>query len=162
MLRNALFTVVALLALGGAPSLSSAQAPEGEALVRTLFDGAWSRGDYTRLPTLLAPDFRFHFRGREMPMDPGGFQGMVEMWRGILPDLEFRVEDIVAAGDRVAARFTFTGTHRGEAWGIEPTGRRVTVTMMAFARIADGRIAELWEDYDEHGFRTQLTRPGGG
>ena len=53
----------------------------------------------------------------------------------------------------------FTGTQQGKMFGVEPTGRPVSVTMMAFFRFADGRIAELWEDYDEHGLRQQLTRP---
>jgi steroid delta-isomerase-like uncharacterized protein len=132
-----------------------------ETLVRRLFDEAWSAGDYANLPQLVAPDLQFHFRGRVGTMSHEQFRNMVNQWRGAFPDLRFAIEDVVSAGDRVAARMTFTGTHRGALMGMEPTGRTVTVTMMVFARIANGRIAELWEDYDEHGMRQQLTRPQG-
>ena len=127
--------------------------------VRSLFDGPWSTGSFEVLDKLLAPDFRFHFRGRTNPMNATQFRDMVTSWRTIFPDLRFQVEDVVGSGDRVAARFTFTGTHSAESWGIQPTGRKVNVTMMAFFRFANGRIVEMWEDYDEHGMRQQLTAP---
>jgi steroid delta-isomerase-like uncharacterized protein len=130
-----------------------------ETLLRRLFDEAWSAGNFANLPQLIAPDMQFHFRGRGRPMTHEQFQGMVGMWRGAFPDLRFTIEDVVTAGDRVAARMTFTGTHRGGLMGMEPTGRAVNVTMMVFARVANGRIVELWEDYDEHGMRQQLTGP---
>lgn len=130
-----------------------------EHVVRAMFDEVWSAGSFGHLSEMLAPDFRFHFRGRTNPMNTEQFQQMVSAWRTMFPDLRFTVEDIVSAGDRTAARLTFTGTHQGTAFGIEPTGRAVSVTMMAFFRFADGRVAELWEDYDEHGLRQQLTRP---
>jgi steroid delta-isomerase-like uncharacterized protein len=129
------------------------------AAVRTMFDGPWSTGSFTALDGLLAPEFRFHFRGRSNPMNATQFRDMVTSWRTAFPDLRFQVEDVVGSGERVAARFTFTGTHSAPMWGIQPTGRKVSVTMMAFFRFANGRIVEMWEDYDEHGLRQQLTAP---
>lgn len=45
--------------------------------------------------------------------------------REAFPDLSIAVEDVMVEGDRVAARVTMRGTHRGEFQGIEPTGKRV-------------------------------------
>ncbi|HSJ09968.1 MAG TPA: ester cyclase [Longimicrobiales bacterium] len=130
----------------------------GAAMVRRMFDDVWSAGDYTALPELLAPGFRFNFRGRAMPMDTAAFRGMVTSWRTAFPDLRFTVHDVVIDGNRAAARLTFTGTHSAPMFGIAATGRAVTVTMMAFVRFEGGRMAEMWEDYDEHALRQQLTR----
>ncbi|MFO7261483.1 MAG: ester cyclase [bacterium] len=69
------------------------------------------------------------------------------------------VEQVVADGDYAAARIPFVGTHAGEWGGIAPTGRRVSVTEMFFCRIEAGRLAECWQEWDEHGLRQQLTAP---
>lgn len=130
-----------------------------EAAVRRMFGAVWSEGDYAALPELLAPGFTFHFRGRAMPMDAAGFQGMVQMWRNAFTDLRFTVHDVVVDGQNAAARLTFTGRHTAPLMGMQPTDRTVEVSMMAFLRFEGGRIVELWEDYDEHGMRQQLTRP---
>jgi predicted ester cyclase len=45
------------------------------------------------------------------------------MWREAFPDLRVQLEDAVAEGDKVVARFTTTGTHRGAFMGLPPTGR---------------------------------------
>jgi steroid delta-isomerase-like uncharacterized protein len=159
MNRRHIIGALAAIGLFAAAPCSAQSDTTNETLVRTMFAEVWSRGDYGSLESLLTPDFVFHFRGRAMPMNVQQFQGMVDMWRKTLNGLEFRIEEVVTQGDRAAARLTFTGTHAAEAFGVQPTGRAVSVTMMAFFRFADGRIAELWEDYDEHGLRQQLTRP---
>ena len=60
------------------------------------------------------------------------------------PDLHATLEDIVAAGDRVAVRLTFRGTHEGEYLGFPATGRQIRYVSHEFYRVADGLIAEEW------------------
>src|SRR5262249_14013853 len=67
-----------------------------------------------------------------------------------------RVEELVAEGDRVVARLTYTGTHAGALLGIAPTGRRVSYAGVAVFRIASGQIAEGWVWGDLHGLLGQL------
>jgi predicted ester cyclase len=51
----------------------------------------------------------------------------------------------------------YTGTHTGTAiLGVQPTGRAVQVDEMVIFRIADGKIAQAWEVYDELGMWRQL------
>ena len=64
----------------------------------------------------------------------------------------------VRGGDFLQARQNLLGVG-GPLFGIDPTGRTVDVTLMAFFRMANGRVVEMWEDYDEQGMRQQLTRP---
>jgi predicted ester cyclase len=52
----------------------------------------------------------------------------VMMHRSAFPDIHFHTGETFAAGDRVAHRWTFTGTHEGDMMGVEPTGRRVEVS----------------------------------
>ncbi len=62
----------------------------------------------------------------------------------------------MAEGDRVATRWTGTGTHEGELMGIAPTGNRVEVAGMVISRISGGKIAESWSNYDALGMMQQL------
>jgi predicted ester cyclase len=66
------------------------------------------------------------------------------------------VEDLIAEGDRVAARLRFRGTHLGELDGIAPTGRRVDCTGIVISRMEGGKIAEDWANFDDLGMMQQL------
>jgi predicted ester cyclase len=72
------------------------------------------------------------------------------------PGARFTIEGMIAEGDRVATKKTFTGTHRGEFAGIPPTGREVTVTYVDILRLRDGRIVEHWLSMDQLSFMQQL------
>ena len=52
------------------------------------------------------------------------------MMRGGFPDIQWTLEEIVAEGDKVAARFTMRGTHRGTFFGVPPTGKTISVQAM--------------------------------
>jgi steroid delta-isomerase-like uncharacterized protein len=73
-----------------------------------------------------------------------------------LPDLATTVEDTIAEGDKVAARWTARGTHNGELMGIPPTGKKVAMTAISIHRIVDGKIAESWINFDALGMMQQL------
>ena len=101
-------------------------------------------GDAAALDELLAADVVDH-----NPMSgqrPGlpGFKDWMEAVRTSFPDLAGTVEDVVAAGDRVAGRVTWRGTHSGAFMAVPPTGLAVEFTAIHILRIADGRIAEWW------------------
>lgn len=66
------------------------------------------------------------------------------------------INDIIAEGDTVAARFTVEGTHKGRFGGIEPTGNRISGTSMVFYRIEDGKIVERWLEFDNLEMLKQL------
>ena len=73
-----------------------------------------------------------------------------------LPDMDFRVEDMIAEGDLVASRNVWHGTHTGPFRGMPPTGKKVTVTAMGFSRIKDGKVLEHWGQVDFLGLLQQI------
>ena len=75
------------------------------------------------------------------------------------PGYELAVEQLIAEGDLVAMRGTFRGVHRGEFAGIPATGRPVAAPLMISYRIADGRIAEHWLQFDGGSVVAQLSAP---
>ena len=58
------------------------------------------------------------------------------------------VDELIAENDRVMVRWTFHGTHQGEFSGVPPTHKPVTYSGINIFRIADGKIAEVWDLYD--------------
>ena len=76
--------------------------------------------------------------------------------RNAFPDGHLTLEDMVAEGDRVAARWTFQGTHRGQFMGIAATDKAVSISGIEIERFAGGRIVEHWEQADIMSLMQQL------
>jgi steroid delta-isomerase-like uncharacterized protein len=106
---------------------------------------AFNAGDADECVARMAPDFIINLA--ELPGPQHGrevWRQGFELMRRAFPDLEARIEDIVAAQDKVAVRLRFRGTHSGEFLGIPATGRPIEYVSHEFYRIADGLIAEEW------------------
>lgn len=73
------------------------------------------------------------------------------------PDVKLSVDEVVREGDKLAARVTLEGTHKGEFAGIKPTGRKVKVANFAVYRVRGDKIAEVWSLVDLAQLRAQLT-----
>src|SRR3982751_3614010 len=72
---------------------------------------------------LISPDAIFHVPGRPKPVQgPAGYLAVIGMMRGGFPDIQWTLEETIAEGDRIAARFTMRGTHNGPFFGVPPTG----------------------------------------
>jgi hypothetical protein len=84
------------------------------------------------------------------------------MVTGAFPDLHVEVHDVFGEGDRVAARLTVSGTHRGVLMGtIQPTGKHAVWEGIDIFRIRDGHIMERWNSRDLLGLMRQLGVVGG-
>jgi predicted ester cyclase len=78
------------------------------------------------------------------------------MFRSAFPDLNISLDELVAEGDKVAARSTMRGTHRGAIFGIEPSGKAVEVPGLTMVTIRDGRLQESWVKNDVMALMSQL------
>ncbi|MDX1600271.1 MAG: ester cyclase [Anaerolineales bacterium] len=125
-------------------------------VVLQLYSECWNAADFTNMTELMNPKITFNARGKTHQMMAEDLIDIVARWREGFPDFRFEVDDLVAEGDRVAARVSYTGTHKGEVLGIDPTGRKVHVHEMMFFRMENERIAEVWEVPDRYSLRSQL------
>jgi predicted ester cyclase len=76
--------------------------------------------------------------------------------RAGFPDIVFSIREQITEGDKVASRFEWTGTHKGEFLGIPATDRRVRVWGIVIDRLEDGRIKDTRIIMDTLGLMTQL------
>jgi steroid delta-isomerase-like uncharacterized protein len=85
-----------------------------------------------------------------------GIKEGAKWFESIFPDATATTDDIVVEGDKVVARFTWTGTHKGEFFGIPATNKKVTWTGTDWWRVEDGKLAEHWDVVDWASLTQQL------
>lgn len=120
------------------------------------YQEAYNTNNLDALDELLAVDL---LTQTLLPGFPAGLEGAKAVHLKTLigmPDLHTRIDELLAEGDRVMARFTMTGTHAGDFFGIPATGKQISVGGVFIVRIADGRIVEHWGVEDEAGLLRQL------
>lgn len=78
------------------------------------------------------------------------------LWFAAFPDVQFRSDDVLIDGDRVAHVAQLSGTHAGEFFGVPASGRHVEVQIVMILTLADGLIAEERRIYDFTGFLVQV------
>lgn len=134
---------------------------DSEQLVRRLVGECVNSNRPDLLPDLVDRDVRVH------PGTPGtapateGIAALQESFRRfhqVFPDLTIVLDDVIAAGDRVAARWTATGTHRAELAGIPATGASVHWGGIDIYRLVGGKVAEWWRNDDFVGLLRQVGR----
>ena len=113
-------------------------------LVRAYFVAFRDR-DATWWDRFIAPDFVRHDPGLDFEVrGPAGVAKLAEVLHGGLSDIDMRIDEVIAEGDRVLARLRFQGRHTGEFQGVPATGKSVDIAVMDFFRVAGGRLAEHW------------------
>ena len=106
---------------------------------------------------LVSPNAIFHVPGRPEPMRGlAGYLAIIGMMRSGFPDIQWTLEDTVEEADKVAARFTMRGTHKGAFFGVPPTGKKIEVQAMNFYRFSSGQIVEEYGQRDLLGLMQQI------
>ena len=124
---------------------------DNAALIRRWFEEVWNKGREEAIDELFDEQGVAHglsdaaggaLRG------PAGFKPFFRSFREAFPGIEVVVEDTVSEGDKVAARCTVRGQHRGDTLGFAATNSPVDFTGVAIVRIRDGKIVEAWNNFD--------------
>jgi len=126
---------------------------DAEVVVRAWIEDVWNAGALERLRDLHPTEFLNEGEPATVEQAAAWHRQM----RTTYPDLRYRIDDLVTAGDRVAVRWTATGTQRGSLWGqVPPTGKRVTWRGMHLVTVRGGRIDEVWAVADTIAVLRQL------
>jgi len=137
--------------------MESTQLEGNKALVRA-FNDAVDRRDYDALDEFLTEDFHRHSAAspEANATNRDEMKAFLQATEGTFPDVQNIIEMMAAEEDMVAVYATFTGTMDGQMGDIPPTGNRVEAPFLSFFRIADGKIAEMWVEWDNVNFMSQL------
>ena len=124
--------------------MSSAE--ENMALARRYLEAIVVKGDLDAMEEMMAPDYvrRTPLLSVQEP-DREGLKWAIAQWSAAVSNRSIRIEDQVAAGDKVVTRYVAHATHdRGELMGVAPTGRKLKYMPVVIHRISGGKIAEEW------------------
>jgi steroid delta-isomerase-like uncharacterized protein len=94
-----------------------------------------------------------------LPGQGPGLDGLKDVLRSMragFPDIVFSIKEQITEGDKVASRFEWTGTHKGEFLGVPATGRHVRVWGIVIDRLEDARIRDTRIIMDTLGLMTQI------
>ena len=130
-------------------------AEDPKAVIRRWVE-AWNAQDLGAAEELLTPEFVRHDANLPDVVGPQAERQYIADNLTAFPDLRFEIEQLIAEGDLVAARYLVQGTHRGEFFGIPGTGRQVTIQAVESYRLAGGKLAEQWVVMDALGLLQQL------
>jgi steroid delta-isomerase-like uncharacterized protein len=130
---------------------------ENKAVVRRWAKEVVNQGNLDLVDELFAQEFSW-----EMPFSPEPLHGpeamkqTVSTFRSAFPDLAIEIEDLVAEGDKVTAKYTATGTNDGEMMGNPPTGKSASWRVIHVFTFRDGKIVDDATVMDRLGLMEQL------
>jgi len=133
-------------------------AKEIKALVRRLIE-EHNKGKAAAMAVideLCATNIAYHGSGGEEIRGIKDYKQSTSESYNVIPDLHFAIDDIVVEGDKVAVRFTLTGTHKGEFMGHPPTNKKLKEWAIIIYRVVGGKFVEGWERGDTLGLMQQL------
>jgi steroid delta-isomerase-like uncharacterized protein len=129
------------------------------AVARSYFERLINQHDLDYADALFDPAIAF----RDPAIPGGGVDGIPQVKRffstffATFPDVRFAIDDFFSEGDRVAIRFTWTGTHRARLLGVTLARSTVSVPGIDIFHIANGRIAEVRVAFDPLDLIEQMT-----
>jgi steroid delta-isomerase-like uncharacterized protein len=130
---------------------------QNKAVFRRMVEEVFNRGNIALIDEIMAPDF---MEREELPpgFPPGreGVKLLTQMLRSAFPDFKATIEDMLAEGDKVMIRMTWSGTQQGEFMGVPPTGKRMSIQVIDIVRFSDDKAVEHWGVMDSMGMMQQL------
>jgi predicted ester cyclase len=121
---------------------------ENKAIVRRLNE-AFNKGNPDLLDDIVAPEYVDHTRQLK---GVESLKQQMMLGRKAFHDYHETIDDMIAEGDKVWVRLTYTMTHTGEFLGVAPTGNEITSRAVDIHRLENGKIVEYWNVSDSLGF----------
>jgi len=124
--------------------------------VRNFYE-VYNRHDLNLWNQTMAEDYVGNVNGQVVPNRDTGV-GFVQALIKAFPDIHYSIEDQLVGqeGDRVVTRWKATGTHTGDLFGMPPTNKHVNMIGITIFQIKNGKIAKLWDVWDQAGLMAQL------
>ena len=124
---------------------------ENKQLIHRWFEEVWNNGSAEAIEEMFDENGIAHGLSEDPAnpiTGPREFKPFHTLFREAFPNMMIVVEDVVAEGDRVAARCSVRAKHEGEFMGRAATQAPVEFTGITIVRIYNGKIVEAWNNFD--------------
>ncbi len=129
---------------------------ENKLIIQRMFNEIFHQGNLAAADDFIAPDIIYHPFPPTFPAGSAGFRFVFKMLCSTFPDQHIAIDDIIAEGDKVVVRATFSGTQTGSLMGFPPTGKYCTQSQISIFRLVNGKVSEYWFNADDLGMMRQL------
>ena len=131
--------------------------PDNKAIVRRLYDEAWNKRKLEVVSQIVSPSHALQAPTLSgSSVGPEAYKGQISLFLAAFPDLRFIVEETVVEKEKVVARWTFSGTHKGKFMGVPATNKKVSVDGITIHYFAGGKIMDSFTNWDALGMMRQL------
>ncbi len=138
-----------------APDTTGSDLERNKQVARQIIDRVFVHQDEDAIDELVSRDFVAHTFG-PTPQDREGLRAGLRRAAAGVSEASFEIHDVIAEGDRVAARLTSSATHTGPFMGVPPSGRRYSIEEIHIFRIRDGLLVEHWHAFDTATLMAQI------
>lgn len=126
-------------------------AEENKAIARRFFDEFFNKWDLVALDGIVATNFVHHDNTATRSLET--YKQFISAGRSAFAESHFTVEDMIAEDEKVAVRWMWRGTQKGEWEGITPTGKEVTSPGISIFCFTGSKIVEVWACWDTRPLR---------
>jgi steroid delta-isomerase-like uncharacterized protein len=127
-----------------------------KATVRRWVEEAWNNGNFSSADTLYTPGYVLHNPNQDLP-NVAALKEFISGFRAAMPDMHMEIAEMLGEGDKIAWRFTVTGTHNGAPlMGVPATGKAVNNCGLLITRFENGKWAEDFCHWDVLGMLQAL------
>jgi steroid delta-isomerase-like uncharacterized protein len=126
-----------------------------KALATSIMEELYSKGDMSIVDSIVSENYVYRAPGLEV-CGPDDLKEFVTEYRSAFPDLNVHIDDMIIDTDKVATRFTMSGTHDGDFDGLAPTHTKVSATGVLISRYENGKLVEDWDQFDMYSLMQQL------
>ena len=120
--------------------------------IRNLYEGILNQGKMELLNQIISEDYT-GIRGEK---GAAGFAETVNSIRAAFPDIKWTVEDLIAEGDKVVIRWSWTGTNTSSFRGFPPSQKKVSDNAIAIYQFSGDKVIKAWIQSDRLGFLQQI------
>ncbi len=124
-------------------------------LATRIMEELYRKGDMSIVDSIVSDDYVYRAPGIEV-CGPADLKEFVADYRSAFPDLNVHIDDMIVDTDKVATRFTMSGTHDGDFDGLAPTHTKVKATGVLISRYENGKLVEDWDQFDMYSLMQQL------
>jgi steroid delta-isomerase-like uncharacterized protein len=147
---------------GDAAGSDRDRADRNKEIARRFREDLWNSGDLAIADEIIAADCLMHARvplTTDFMRGPDALRQLVLFYHLAFSDIRMSVDQLIAEGDTVAARWTGRGRHNGELLGLPAASGETVTTGIDFLRFEHGQIVEGWVAWDILSLIEQLLPP---
>lgn len=134
------------------------RADDNRTVIERFFEKILKERDFSVLGDFVSESYVQHSPTPDQSVGIEGVRRHIQLFFTAFSDTEYRLEGIVAEGNKVAARWALSGTHTGDFLGMPPTGSRIETSGIDIYSLQEGKIKEHWHEMDMLRLMTELNR----